>query len=172
MLNEFRPGELPGGDVKGASVDITSYKRIEEAAKLTIESCMMKRYLYGWMQIGMTCSRAFFTSWSSLPNSTAVEFPHLISLLLSIEGRRKTLKLMLTDNVRLWEQHWRVYMGHWVHGRLAFQRHLSGSIKYLSNGIQRFWYCRMITNVFNIAIISGFYATTWFHHARDRPISI
>ena len=53
MLNEFGPGELPGGDIKGASKDMTSYIEIEEDVKLISGSCVLKRGLFGWMQIGI-----------------------------------------------------------------------------------------------------------------------
>ena len=62
MLNDFKPGELPGGDVKGASKDTTNYARIEEEAKAIYETCLKELRLFGWMQTGMTCSRAFSTS--------------------------------------------------------------------------------------------------------------
>ena len=84
MLNEFKPGELPGGDVKGASEDNTSYKRIEEQAKATFKTCLEELRLFGWMQTGMTYSRAFSTSWLSLehyPKFTVFEFSHSISRL-------------------------------------------------------------------------------------------
>lgn len=66
MLNEYKPGDLPGGDIKGASEDITSYEKIEEVAKATVENCVMELKSYGWIQTGMTCSRAFNTSWLSI----------------------------------------------------------------------------------------------------------
>ena len=53
MLNEFGPGQLPGGDVEGGSKDITSYREIEEDAKLIFGTCVLKRGLFGWMQTGM-----------------------------------------------------------------------------------------------------------------------
>ena len=54
MLNEFKPGELPGGDIKGVSEDITSYGMIEEISRNIIRNCVMERKLYGWVQTGMT----------------------------------------------------------------------------------------------------------------------
>lgn len=55
MLNEFGPGELPGGETKGASKDIASYMEIEEHAKQIFETCVEKQGLFGWMQAGMMC---------------------------------------------------------------------------------------------------------------------
>ena len=54
MLNEFKPGELPGGDIKGASEDITNYAIIEEISRTLVRNCVMERKMYGWMQTGMT----------------------------------------------------------------------------------------------------------------------
>lgn len=103
MLNEFKPGELPGGDIRGAPEDINSYERIEEVAKLTIETCLIKLRLYGWMQTGMTCSRPFSTSWLSLenyPRFAAFELLYPIPLLRCIEGRQRSLILVLTNSIR------------------------------------------------------------------------
>lgn len=104
MLNEFKPGELPGGDVKAASVDITSYERIEEEAKATFETCLEQLRLFGWMQTGMTYSRTLSTSWLSLEHcsrSTAFEFPHAILLLRNVAGKQRSLMLVLINNIRL-----------------------------------------------------------------------
>ena len=59
MLKDFEPGELPGGDVKGASEDTTSYERIEKGTKVTFETCLKELKLFGWMRTGMACSKAF-----------------------------------------------------------------------------------------------------------------
>lgn len=53
MLNEFGPGELPGGDVKGASKDKSSYFELGEHAKHIFATCVLKQGLFGWMQAGM-----------------------------------------------------------------------------------------------------------------------
>ncbi len=55
MVAEFGPGELPGGDAKGASKDMASYMKIEEDAKQIFAACVTKQGSLGWMQTGMTC---------------------------------------------------------------------------------------------------------------------
>ena len=104
MLNEFEPGELPGDDVEGASEDTTSYEMIEEEAKITFETCVEEWKLFGWMQTGMTFSRAFSTFWLSLehyPKLTAFEYSHAISLLRHVEVKQGLLMLVLISIIRL-----------------------------------------------------------------------
>ena len=55
MLKEFGPGELPGGEVKGASKDITSYMEIEKDAKQIFSTCVTEQGLFGWVKAGMMC---------------------------------------------------------------------------------------------------------------------
>ena len=55
MLNEFGPGELPGGDVKGGSKDAASYMEIDECAKQIFATCVEGKELFGWMPAGMIC---------------------------------------------------------------------------------------------------------------------
>ena len=66
MLNEYGPGELPGGDVKGASKDVASYKDLEQDAKHIFANCVLKQGLFGWMQAGMICHGAFSYLFSNL----------------------------------------------------------------------------------------------------------
>ena len=66
MVNEYGPGELPGGDVKGASKDKASYEDLEQGAKHILANCVLKQGLFGWMQAGMICRGAFSYLFSNL----------------------------------------------------------------------------------------------------------
>ncbi|KAK0508135.1 hypothetical protein JMJ35_009219 [Cladonia borealis] len=64
MLNEYGPGELPGGDIKGASKDKASYMDLEQGAKHIFANCVLKQGLFGWMQAGSDGSIGIFI-WAS-----------------------------------------------------------------------------------------------------------
>ena len=106
MLNEFGPGQLPGGDVKGGSKDITSYREIEEDAKLIFGTCVLKRGLFGWMQTGMYDMLRSFCLTHSLSlvychKFEALESWHSLSSVLCIGGKQETLMQVLINSVRL-----------------------------------------------------------------------
>ena len=72
MLNEYGPGELPGGDAKGASKDKASYMDLEQGAKHIFANCVLKQELFGWMQAGMICKGTF----SHLFSNLGIHFHH------------------------------------------------------------------------------------------------
>ena len=72
------------------------------------------------------------------------EFWHPLSPLPCVEGTHKTLLPALINSVRLPQQHRRIYMGHWIPGRLGHRESLiSGANKCFSNNIEHFCCCEM-----------------------------
>ena len=52
MVDYFGPGELPGGDVIGYSMDVATYQGIQRKADMLINACVTKAGELGWTKTG------------------------------------------------------------------------------------------------------------------------
>lgn len=52
MVDYFKPGALPGGDLVRAPTDLTTYEHLYETAKSVLKNCVEDYGIPGWKSTG------------------------------------------------------------------------------------------------------------------------